>query len=41
MSELCPQLVSVPKGFAPLFIHERYLIVSHHGIALEARAHNI
>ena len=29
MSELFPQLVSMPSGFAPLFIHERYLIASH------------
>ena len=29
MSELFPQLVSMPNGFAPLFIHERYLIASH------------
>ena len=29
MSELFPQLVSMPNGFAPLFIHEQYLIASH------------
>ena len=29
MSELFPQLVSMPSGFAPLFIHERFLIASH------------
>ena len=29
VSELFLQLVSMPNGFAPLFIHERYLIASH------------
>ena len=29
MSELFPQLVSLPNSFAPLFIHEQYLIASH------------
>ena len=29
MSELFSQLVSMPNGFAPLFIHEQYLIASH------------
>ena len=28
MSELFPKLVSLPNGFAPLFIHERYFIAS-------------